>query len=179
MFMCLQTVVEFRCKVHVDLKYKACFVPFLPSSPPSGSDQWDHCVKCTQRKSHALVHGYLPSLTEASRFMTVNILLGLALPMLMHSQTIVGSGAKYTSKVQLYTIKYIYQPPVKVPNELTVLNTQTQEVTCWNQLLSDEQLMIIHYCNEPSHMLSSAMTLTVTWQDELFTCSTLNHSCTV
>ena len=54
-----------------------------------------------------------PSLTEASRFMTVNTLLGLALSMLMHSQTIVGSGAKYTSKVQLYThnkTKYIYYP---------------------------------------------------------------------
>ena len=86
-------------------------------------------------------------MTEACRFMTVNNLLGLALPTLMHSLTIVGSGAKYTPKVQLYThnkTKYIYQPPVKVPNELTVLNTQMQEVTCWNQLLSVEQLVIIH-----------------------------------
>ena len=71
-------------------------------------------------------------------------------------------GRKYTPKVQLYSTKYIYQPPVKVPNELTVLNTQTQEVTCWNQLLSDEQLVIIHYCNELSGRLPSAMTLTVT-----------------
>ena len=54
----------------------------------------------TQRKSHALVHVYLPSLADASRF----IILGLALPMLMHWQTIVGSGAKYISKVQLYRI---------------------------------------------------------------------------
>ena len=78
--------------------------------------------------------------------------------MLMHLQTIAGSGVKYTSKVQLYTTKYIYQPPVKVPNELTGLNTQTQEVTWWkNQLLSDEQLVIIHYCNEASHMLPSTM----------------------
>ena len=39
-----------------------------------------------------------PLYETPSRFIS----LGLALPMIMHWQTIVGSGAKYISKVQLY-----------------------------------------------------------------------------
>ena len=92
----------------------------------------------------------------------------------MYWQTLVGSGVKYMSKVQLYRVSIFINIQWKCQmSSLHCTHTHTtQEVTCWNQLLSDEHF-IIHPLLQWTVLYTFIITGTnITWPDELFTCST-------